>query len=118
MGTIITYFGLENGYSLFTDLLFSQMIVERANENKNCQRLVTAIVGGGGGGGGGYFFSPCAFALALRASSATDLRRKNKTSMDRLKPVMTHRKYFKAGLCLKMCIFEITVTAKLLLKTI
>ena len=28
--------------SLFTDLLFSQMIVERANENKNRERSVTA----------------------------------------------------------------------------
>ena len=42
-------------FSLFTDLLFSQMIVERANENKNRGRLMTANARGWGLGkvGGG-----------------------------------------------------------------
>ena len=36
---------------LLTDLRFSQMIVKRANENKNCERLMNANARGGRGGG-------------------------------------------------------------------
>ena len=56
-------------FSLFTDLLFSQMIVERANENKNRGRLMTANGRGWGVGKRENIFScaACALALALRS---------------------------------------------------
>ena len=84
-------------YLLFTDLLFSQMIVERGNENKNRGRFNDRERKGEVGGLVNekifflYFFPRCALALALRARSA-DLRRKNKMSVDRLRGFVQKKK--------------------------
>ena len=69
----------ENQASLFTDLLFSQMIVERANENQNRGRLMTANATGRGGGWVNEkiersFFSPAPYSH-LRARFARALIR-------------------------------------------
>ena len=71
--------------SLFTDLLFSQMIIQRAKENKNRGRLMTANASGLVG----CSLSRSALALALACllrsyTRSADLRRKNKTSVGRL----------------------------------
>ena len=66
------------------------MIVERANENKKLGRLMTARARVGGGGGWVnekflFFLVLCARFRAPRSHACSaDLRRKNKTSVDRL----------------------------------